>query len=494
MDNDIDLLSADYTPDNELEYQPEKTSALFHQSKARRRWLQSSVGLGKTTTCVNDMFLQGYTQHARRGRRVSSWCVTRPTYGDLESIVIPEFLKWFPDDVFNIKGNMPYIGELRMELPDGTFVHADYPMVGLNKRDSLNRISGANYTGGYINELGETPYMVYEKLEERVERSPSAADGGFRWGGIIGDLNQVTTKHWFHKKIRSQVPDGHEIFILPAPLMRRTAHSAVTDLVPNPDAEGVIYQPKGFRYWLDLMKGKDEKYIRQRILNEVVSWHDGDPVHPLFRNDYHVSPYPLTPDRTKQVMISFDWGYRGPAAVLGQWVDDQLVILESITGKNMSLTRFLKSKVMPRIVARYKGCRFVGVGDPSGGKNWAADHTPFTTVNNFFYDDLGDTQYVTYKRITNAIADRVEAVDKNLGIVDKVIHCPVYAADLIDALSGEYYWEIGDDGEPSAPMKGDASHVADANHYLHLFLNMLLSTNEDTDNSTDVYYPTGRYG
>lgn len=374
--------------DYEINYEPERSMEKFHALNSRFKFSIGPVGVGKTTGFVNDVFQRMSSARAWKKRRYSRWMITRATYGELESLVCPEIATWIPEDLMQISYGKPIIGRYKQELPDGTTAYSQVTMVGMDRKNSMSRVAGFNGTAAWMNEVSESSQAVFDTLRPRVRRYPSKLRGGFNYGGIIGDLNSVTKKHWFYKLYRLMAgKPGWEFIFTPPPLLPMdgdTEYGSLLNMQPNPLAEGVIFQELGFDYWYEQLEGRDEKWIRRMILNEFTDDYDGDPVHHNFSKREHVAPAPLLPDPSRVVLVSFDWGFSGMAVQLGQYLENGRYVYDSFCVPNTTLGVLLNQYLKPLIFEKYRECRFVGTGDPSGGRNWKSAVGPFDDVVKFF--------------------------------------------------------------------------------------------------------------
>jgi hypothetical protein len=355
-------------------------------------------------------------------------------------------------------------------MPDGTRVDAEVYFLALDQPKDVKKLLSLELTGGWANEAREMDKAIIDGLTQRVGRYPGKSLGApLSWSGVIMDTNSPDDRHWW-AVMEKTPPRKWEFFTQPPALIRDT-----TGLyVPNPEAENVANHQKGYDYWLDMIEGKTQEWINVYVLNEFALLIDGDPVYSgFFSPAIHRSKVSLWPMRSRPIYIGWDFGLT-PAAVFVQVTPDgQARVIEELCAEGLGIRRFCQDVVIPVLKAKYKGCAFVSVGDPSGVKRADTDER---TCFEILDEELEAFGIDTEPAYSNDPTSRQESVRFFLRrrTIDGL---PMLVIDpdcrmLLKGFAGGYHYKVvpvsGGTRYRQTPEKNEYSHPHDALQYATL--------------------------
>ena len=410
---------------------------------------------GKSSACVMEIFRRANEQiKGPDGIRRSRWVVVRNSYIQLRDTTIKTFHDWFPPKL---------CGEWR--VTDHTYLFTKFPGIhlevlfrALDRPDQVSNLLSLELTGAWFNEVREIPKPIVDAMDSRIGRYPSKRDGGSSWHGIIMDTNPPDETSWLYKVFERVQPDDWQIFKQPSGL--------------SSYAENLKNLPKN--YYTNLIKGKDEMYIRVYINGQYGYIISGKPVFQSFVDNVHVSPRVLEPQKGLDLLIGFDFALQ-PTCVMGQITPlGQLRILDELLSDGMGLQQFCANILLPRLRQKYFGYNVVGFGDPSGTSRSPTDES---TCFDILHSHEVGLNYVE-PAPTNAIIPRVSAVE---GFLNKMwkgepgFLLSPSCTNLRRAMNGAYHYEkdpkgYGSEEYKPMPAKNYASHVADALQMLCMYV------------------------
>lgn len=359
-------------------YVAEPTIRKFHRSNAKVRCIRGPVGSGKSVGCVMELWKRSHEQAPGTDKiRRTRWAIVRETYPELRATTIKTFQDFIPDEICHVKMNTaPYTGMLKLDLPDGTRVQAEFIFIALEKPKDIKKLLSFELTGAWINEAREVSKIIVDGVTSRYGRYPSKKYGApITWTGLIMDTNSPDDRHWW-AKLEQDPPKKWEFYVQPPALIKDTTRKKIikglkrsgnVTYLPNPKAENVTNQQLGFDYWLDMVEGKDSEWIKVYVLNEFGLLIAGQGVYSDdFSMQLHRAETGLWPMKHCDVVMGWDFGLT-PACIIGQVTPNgQLRILDELTTERMGVRRFAETVVIPVLKKKYKGCRITSVGDPAG--------------------------------------------------------------------------------------------------------------------------------
>lgn len=447
-----------------IKYQASATGAKFHASNAFVRGLMGPIGSGKSVTCVMELFGRGLRQaRGPDGWRRSRWGVLRQTYPELKSTTIKTFQAWL-GALCEFRWDSPITAKLTIP---GDRVEMEFVFIAVERPDDVGKLLSLELTGGWVNEAREVPKAVIDALSGRVGRFPATKDGGATWSGVLMDTNPPDTDHWWYRLAEQEIPHGWAFFRQPPALIKYGER-----YVPNPLAENVDNLPDRHGYYLRLLPGKTDEWIKVYVLGEYGSSHDGKPVYPEYRDSVHCAEEVLEPMRGLQLILGHDYG-RTPAVAIcqltpfGQFrIIDELVV--DVDGPGMGLRQFTREVVVPHLAVHYPGMTWASRGDPSGIAKDGNDLTSF--------DIQAQEGLPTEPAITNDPGARQDAVRKfmlaNAGDQPGFLISPKASVIRKGFLGGYKFRRVqvaGDERYRDEPDKNRYSHPHDAVQYAALY-------------------------
>lgn len=377
-----------------LNYGAEATAKRLFASDAKYQCVRGPVGSGKSVMCTIKLLLLALRQEANPDKvRKSRWGIVRNTYPELKSTTIKTFQEWIPNSQCPIKYDSPISGMLKLPLPDGTRVEAEFLFLSLDRVEDAQKLLSLEFTGLWINEVQFLPPELVAEAYSRTGRYPSMKDGvEATWNGVIMDTNSPDTSHWYHNYEQKIKPKGWDFIIQPGALMeigkiKRSSytpwmkqcvidekrHVRIKDrlYIANPSAENLKNIKGGYGYWLNQIdETKDPGWIKSRLCNEYAMVKSGKPVYEhQFNQQLHISPDKYLANKKVPLALGFDFG-RTPACAIGQLMPNgQLRILGEIMGDNIGIDQFLENVVKPHLKTHYPHHKIKDMlvfGDPAG--------------------------------------------------------------------------------------------------------------------------------
>jgi len=240
------------------------------------------------------------------------------------------------------------------------------------------------------------------------------------------------------------------------------------------DAENLENLPGERKYYINQMEGKSDAWIKQFIDAEWGFSASGKPVVALFKPDVHVSKRRLPFNPLRPLVVGFDPGLAGSAAIFGQENHHgQLLVLGELVQSGVGATRFLKEIFKPYVHANFPGAQIIFAPDPASNNRKDTDEKTVVKIIREHYPVVVETN--------NRLPLRLEAYDYYCGrltdegpafLVDGAM-CPIF----VRALKGGWRWELnqkkGDMSKTSDPEKNQYSHPGDGGGYLARYFHKL---------------------
>lgn len=346
---------------------PGQVAAAFHKSTAFVRGIKGPVGSGKSSSCCIEIIKHSLKQTPHNGVRKARWAIIRNTYPELKSTTIKTWQMWVPDDLAPVKWDTPITCTMRIkDCGDGNALELEVVFIAVDTPDSIGKLRGLELTGVWLNECSELSKDILDKATERVGRYPPKSHGGGPVHPcVIMDTNPPDDDHWFYKMAEEERPESWEFFHQPGALVRIWDNEHVT-YRPNPEAENVMNLGGGYDYYLRMVDGKTDDWVKIFVLGQYGTTADGKPVYPEYSDKLHVSPTKLQPMKGIPVYLGWDFGLT-PACVVAQMSPKgQLLILDEFVAEDMGIRQFASDIVKPVLLTKYAGHRFESFGDPSG--------------------------------------------------------------------------------------------------------------------------------
>lgn len=485
--------------DIDIEYRAEPTLARFHRDNSFFRGVKGPWGSGKSVACVNEIVMRcmdgdrvvghvedpedpDYGAEIRNcpvctdGVRRARWAIVRNTYGELESTTLKTWRDWYPDEICTITGGSPINGRMRLPLPDGTELDLELMFLALDRPKDVKKLKSLEVTGIWYNEASEILWENVEAGTSRPGRFPkksrlpkdSAGRTIRQFSCVIADTNPPDDDHWWYRLAVDERPRGYGFFDQPPAVLGDGEDDPYRI---NPDAENLRNQPLGADYWMRMIPGKTRAWIRVNLQNEYGTTSSGKPVHPQFKEYWHVSAKPVQPMRGLPLLCGLDMGLT-PACVIGQLTPSgQLRFLDElwVDEKGMGVKQFLRDVVKPHLHVFYPGMTVQAAwADPAGGDRGQGDgETPYQKAAEVGFP-------LTAAPVSgNRLQPRKEALDEFLTKAPDGEPGLLLAPNcnmLRKAYAGRFFYErlqVGGDARyRDLPCKNIYSHIAEAGQYL----------------------------
>jgi hypothetical protein len=238
--------------------------------------------------------------------------------------------------------------------------------LALNREDSLRALKSIEFTGIYLNELSELLALAVSMSQSRINgRYPSPSDCKVvYWSGIIADTNPPPTDHWIYSKFEIDRPPKYSIFHQP-PAVFKTNDGYVI----NPDADNINNYIDGEKYYLDMIAGQTDEYIKVYAMGQYGVVIMGQAVYPGYNDDLH-SCESIKPNFNFPLKIGCDYGVVCPAIVVSQYVNGRLLILKEFIGSYITIKELAQQALEPWL---NKNCKKMAIdiikGDPADTDN-----------------------------------------------------------------------------------------------------------------------------
>jgi len=368
----------------DIDYVAEPTPELFHRSPKFVRGIMGPYGSGKSSACVMEMYTRSCEQNPYNNVRMTRWAVIRATYPELRDTTIRTFQEWIPEKILPISKQPPYKGSTWLTLPDKTILNMEVIFMALDDEEAVNKLKSLDLTGVWINEAVEVPRAVLDNARARVDRFPSPRMGGTTWNGVIMDTNPCDDEHWWYNLAEVMQPENYQFFRQPPAVIKVPPADGENfpTYIPNQGqikgvgaCENVGGHNKGYGYWMNLVEGSDEEWIKVYLMGDYGTVVAGKPVMSEYNDSLHCAKKDLEPYRGLPLLLSWDFGLT-PACLINQVSPrGQLRILEELCCEDGGIRSFAGDVVKPHLMSQYPGMRIQSVGDPAGGARAESDET-----------------------------------------------------------------------------------------------------------------------
>lgn len=437
------------------------TISAFMQSDARHRDIMGPFRSGKSSGCVVEIVRRAMQQKkGPDGFRRSRWMVTRNTMPQLRDTTIKTWLSWFPNRSI---GYYKETGKTyHIEIDD---IRAEVMFRALDTVDDVGNLLSMEFTGCYFNEKREIAREIIETVHGRTGQYPAIKDGGPSWYGDWGDTNPPEEGSFLQSMYEGRDPDEPKVLkandwnvFRQPPAMFKHPDGTYT---MNPLAENLDNLIPG--YYVDLVKGKSDDYIRVNIIGEYGRSKGGRPIHPSFSREYHVAKGTIIPSKELVLVVAADFGLTPAMALKQQDAFGRVLTLDDIACFDMGLERAIETKLLPLIKKKYKGFEIFVTGDPSGGTRAQGNEVSCVDIFREYKKYLGRVKMAS----SNATVARREGTDHFLTSKSPVAYLVDPNCDAtIAALSGGFMYKKHKDGRHSEDVdKNDHSHIGEANEY-----------------------------
>lgn len=444
-----------------IAYHALPTLAAFHASNAFYRGVMGPVGSGKSTAMCMELMRRALTQPpGPDGTCRTRFAVLRNSYRELSDTTLKTWLNWFPEHLFGDFEKTAMRHLVRLPGPLGP-VECEVLFRSLDRPGDVKKLLSLELTGAWVNEAREMPKAVVDAVGDRVERFPSARQGGCAWAGVIMDTNPPDADHWWRRLAEEERPRGWAFFRQPGGLVETGSGR----FEPNPAAENLENLP--LDYYAKRMAGKSDSHVRVYYCGRYGLVQDGRPVYPEFVEPVHVAAEPLDPVEGRTLHVGLDFGLT-PAAVMGQrLVSGRWVWIDELVARDMGMTRFAEV-LLARLNDRFHDLEWRITGDPAGMQRSQVDErTPFDVLRARGLDARPAPSNDFLLRREAVALPLTRLVEGTPGLVVSPA-----CITLIRGMAGGYRYRrvevAGEERYHDAPDKNRFSHVCEAGQYLML--------------------------
>ncbi len=461
------------------------TQEAFMLSDKYVRVLAGPIGGGKSVACVHEL-LSWATQQApnAKNERKTRFLIVRNTADQLRNTTQKTVMDWLPPGEVGVWKATEKTLYIEAGLEDGTVVKSEWMFIALDTPDDVRKALSLEATGLWGNEARELHPDVVDGLLMRVNRYPSAKDGGATRPGAIFDTNMPGEDTWWQDKMDNP-PRNWSIHIQPAAAL--PVDTYIAKYGEDPDETLVAEDNEGDQwaidptcdnyrylspnspgqYYRETLEGKTKDFIRVYLQCKFGRSLNGFPVYEkTFLPEVHIAETALKPVNAQSypITVGLDFG-RTPAAVFCQ-VDPRgrLLILSEVSAQNMGIERFIETHLRPHIAAKYAGVPLRIAPDPAGWqKTQVGEVSPV--------DVIKQKGFMVVRPSTNSPKLRIDAVERQLTrFIDGKPACLVdtACATLIKGFKSGYRWKStrkGDLEDGTSPEKNEFSHIHDALQY-----------------------------
>lgn len=453
-----------------IEYKLTPTAMKFHADPSRVRAVMSPVGSGKSVMMFMELLRLIMTQPASDdGVRYSRSLVVRNTYSELKTTVLNTVKDWLDTEQFPIRMGSPMSCTVEIPLDDGTRTHGEILFQALDHESNASKLQSLELTFLWISEAAEVDPNIIKVALTRLGRYPRKAICPSYRSCAIMEYNPPTVGSYLYKIFEVDRPRGWRLFRQPAALIREINPDDPKEHTykPNPVAENVENQSKGYDYYLDMVddfKGDFNKIERFVMGNYVMSLSGGGIYAGVFSEVLHVRPS-LPQSFQRELLVATDIGNTlHPAALVAQEHNGQLFIMGEVIGTDVSVTEFEGDQLSPTLNETYKRQPPLLILDPAAvGRSDIDKRSAYQLMREVGRVKLAPTNNtrIRIERVTRAL--------KRTGYINIDPSC----TQLIAALAGGYHWRKRNEGslQDNKPAKNHpASDVADALAYLICYL------------------------
>ncbi len=441
----------------------------YYSSNNRVDCIMGPVGSMKTTASCLRIARHVHEQLVSNdGTAYSRWAIVRNTKDQLQKTTMNSWRQLFPPEhygdilkqeamqTWNFKpANMPHP------------IHAEFYFAALDDADDVAKLLSLEVTGFYFNELREINDDILAHAGRRAGRYPSAAMGGTRWKGWIGDTNAWDTNHPLHEMFVLNPRPSYGYFRQPGGMHPDAENLENLEQTPETlllEPADPVRREQGRKYYRDALIDYKPDDARVYVHNEFGRNRAGKPIYSDYSDALHCQEIELQPGLP--ICLGLDFG-RTPAATIGQRSGrGNWRVRHELVATDMGLVKF--AEVLAAFLAeKYHGWHvdFVS-GDPAGNERDNDDHTAF--------EILKGAGIIAQPAPTNVPSIRIEAVNSAFRRLDNgapslIIHpdCKVLRVACID---GYHYRKLKVVGNmyDDKPNKNAFSHVAEALQYMLL--------------------------
>lgn len=457
-----------------INYVAEATPAKFHRSDAYVRGIMGPLGSGKSVACCIEVVWRAFRQQPNlEGVRKFRCAIVRNSYPELKTTTIKTWQDWFPDSVCKMNWGSPITGTMNVpappteDFPNGTMLELEVLFLALDKPKDLKKLLSMELTMAWINEARELPKEILDGVTSRLARYPSKKDGvPITWTGMIMDTNPPDDDHWWYNLSEVEKYESYKFWRQPGALLKGTDEKGMVTYMPNPKAENIENQQLGYKYWTNMVPGKNPEWIKVYVLGQYGTVYDGKAIYPEYNDSVHCSEEELEPMRGLPLMLGFDFGRTPACAIFQLSPTGQLRVLDEVCSEDMGVRNFIRNLLKPLINNKYPDMSLRIWGDPAGSQGGQQ-------IEDTCYDIMEEEGFIGIPASTQEPIARREAVAKMLSSFDADAS-PAFllsptCKNLRKGFNGAFMYErvqvVGEVRYKDKPKKNIYSHVHEALQY-----------------------------
>jgi hypothetical protein len=353
---------------------PDPIIDAFHQDSSVVRGIRGPRGSGKSGACIMEGLQGALAQKPNAsGIRRSKFLVLRDTYRQLETTTIPSFRKWL-GDATRISGSYPVKGYTHKPLADGTTLSMETTFLAMDGENVIDNLQSFEASFAWVNEARAIANRnVVSMVLSSTGRFPSKDEEGCQSAFVVMDTNPSDEHHWWYDSDMKETPDGWRFFAQEPPLeYLGKSPMYVPDpslYVPNLRATYARIQNKGYNYWLDLVSGSTDAFIRTMIMGQYGTVITGRGVLSEFWSEECASRVPLEWSSTGTIVIGIDTSGLHPGAAFTQARSGRINVLRERWAQATPFDEFVEAVLLPTINENFRLNPVLCVCDPSNPRS-----------------------------------------------------------------------------------------------------------------------------
>ena len=423
-----------------LDIQLNPVQSQFVQSRGTADLFSSRVGEGKSVALVMACFVHTLKNPGAR------WLMLRDTWENLRKTTQKTFFEWFPPGLAGEYHATNFEFTWAPGIAEGTVI-----FMGAGDAADASKLASLELAGIAMDEPApsSTSGGIHEEIFDmalgRLRQKAVLENDG--WYAMKLAENNPDESHWTYKKFYEDPLPGYRLF---QPPMAENTQNLPADyyekLRRNYERSG---RPDLIRRFIDGKAGF-------QML--------GRPVTPNWNDELHLATGlgPRAGAGVGDLILLWDFGLN-PTCIVTQLQNGYWMILDALVGSEMGLDDLIRGHLIPLLNTRYRGQKYIHVGDPAGN---AREQNFGTRAVDIIRQALRGKWYNGIEHIE----PRVEALNqvlarqhKGLGFVQVDRH---RAKEVHHALRGGWHYkEIRGGAMSMSPNKNIHSHPGDAMSY-----------------------------
>jgi hypothetical protein len=450
-------------------YKAEPSGRWLHENKENNLVLgiMGAFGSGKTTACNADIILQtSRLPKAPNGVRYARALIVRQTYGQLEKTTYASWMQWFSRLGKLERNKKPHLTVRHYYSDQDGQIELEVIFLALNSLDeAIAKLKSLDITFAYINEASEMygqllSYILARTGRYKLQSVPELRD----YKKVIFDTNPPNERNWIYNRFEKDKPLRNALYKQPPGLLK----DENGNYIPNLEAENV--SRLGLNYYMDMVYGETEEYIKVFCLGNYGKVNTGKLIYEQYNDDIH-SSNEIKIDPLLPVYIGMDFGLTPCAIFLQISTVGYIHVFHEITTEQLDTREFAVNCLVPYINTQLKDCRVEAIiGDPAGNNRHENSKTSsFDILHEYGVRIVGAPSNLPEKRW-----DAVKRVLNTLVMGKPRFRLSRSCTVLRDGFLGEYAFKrLHVRGEKVYDTKADKnffSHIQDALQYVLLHI------------------------